>query len=486
MTESIKKNYLYVIIYNILVIAVPFITIPYISRVIGPKLLGVQSYTTSIAYLFVVISTFGIFTLGQRVIAQNRDNKNEYSKVFWNIYSTSLLFITLSIIIWCIHIAFVDKNQLYYIILSINVISPILDITWFYIGFELFKKILIRNVLIKTIIVIPIFILVKNESDIYLYILILSISELLGNLSLWLNFRKRINRVNFNDLSITSYACSSFKYYIPSISLSIYILVDKIMIGYILGSDEDNGYYEQASKIILMIELLLLSLNNVMGPRMSYLFKKGADDEIKDKIKKSFDFLLLLSCPVVVGIWVISDNFVLLFLGEHFGPVSEMLCLMSPIPMLMCVSNILCLQYITPSGKVDIGNKIVVFGTVCNIIGNLILIHYIGVNGAIISSVVSELIISLLYVIVSKEYCSWKILYNLSIKRIISTIIMVLILLFVNRYIELGGLYTLLIQIFIGALTYFFVLCFLKDSLLLNIIKAIIGSLFGSFKKKDI
>ena len=54
MASSIKKNLAYQMIYEILIIILPFITSPYIARVIGAEGLGVYSYSYSIAYYFVL------------------------------------------------------------------------------------------------------------------------------------------------------------------------------------------------------------------------------------------------------------------------------------------------------------------------------------------------------------------------------------------------------------------------------------------------
>ena len=86
------------------------------------------------------------------------------------------------------------------------------------------------------------------------------------------------------------------------------------MIGAIIKSEELNGYYEQATKIIRMIESLLFSLNTVMVSRQSYLFAEGRTEEIKDKINKSFEFIFALAVPIMFGIWGAARNFVPWFL----------------------------------------------------------------------------------------------------------------------------------------------------------------------------
>ena len=71
--SSIKKNFFYQMIYQVLIIILPFITSPYIARVIGANGLGTYSYSYSIAYYFVLFSMLGLANYGNRAIAQCRD-----------------------------------------------------------------------------------------------------------------------------------------------------------------------------------------------------------------------------------------------------------------------------------------------------------------------------------------------------------------------------------------------------------------------------
>ena len=66
---SIKKNISYQIVYEVLVILLPFITSPYVSRVLGAENIGEYSYSYSVAYFFVMISLLGIKNYGNREIA---------------------------------------------------------------------------------------------------------------------------------------------------------------------------------------------------------------------------------------------------------------------------------------------------------------------------------------------------------------------------------------------------------------------------------
>lgn len=58
--KSITKNYMYNLIYQVLVLISPLITIPYIARVLGAENIGIYSYTLSITAYFILFGALGI------------------------------------------------------------------------------------------------------------------------------------------------------------------------------------------------------------------------------------------------------------------------------------------------------------------------------------------------------------------------------------------------------------------------------------------
>ena len=80
--------------------------------------------------------------------------------------------------------------SLYYKILIVEIIANALDITWFFQGMEEFKKTVIRNLIVKILGLISIFLFVKTKNDLIIYFILYVLSDLLGNLSLWFYMQK--------------------------------------------------------------------------------------------------------------------------------------------------------------------------------------------------------------------------------------------------------------------------------------------------------
>ncbi len=98
--KSVTKNYVYNLIYQVLVLILPLVTTPYISRVLGAENIGIYSYTTSISAYFILFGSLGIALYGQREIAYKQGNKKDYSKTFWEIVALRFITIFISLIIF--------------------------------------------------------------------------------------------------------------------------------------------------------------------------------------------------------------------------------------------------------------------------------------------------------------------------------------------------------------------------------------------------
>ena len=264
--KSITRNYIYNVLYQVLVIIVPLITTPYLSRVLGAEKIGIYSYTLSITTYFILFGSLGVAMYGQREIAYLQDNKYERSKTFFEILF--MRFITLGIALVVFYFSFVLKGDYstYYKILLLEIVANALDISWFFQGLEEFKKTVLRNSLVKIMSVIFIFILVKTQNDLIEYFIIYVLSTFLGNISLWIYLPKYIEKIKFKDLKVLRHLKPTIGLFIPQVAIQIYTVLDKTMIGSIIEDKSEVGFYEQAQKIVK----LLLTIATSYGKYFCY------------------------------------------------------------------------------------------------------------------------------------------------------------------------------------------------------------------------
>ncbi len=215
--KSIVKNYMYNLIYQILILILPLITTPYLSRILGAEGVGIYSYTYAIVTYFVLFGSLGIALYGQREIAYVQDNPKARKKTFLELIIVR--FITLAVAVTVYYIFFIrgKQYQTYYSILLIELLAAGFDISWFFQGIEEFKKTVLRNVLVRVISVSLVFIIVKTSQDLWKYILIYSLADFCGNLLLWAYLPKYLKGGKVRKITVNK-ASNSTTYVVYSTS----------------------------------------------------------------------------------------------------------------------------------------------------------------------------------------------------------------------------------------------------------------------------
>lgn len=247
---KIIKNYIYNVLYQLLAVLLPFITIPYVSRVLGAENVGINSFTNANTQYFVLIATMGISIYGTREIAYLKNDINARSKLFFEIMLIKLMLFILSYSLFFIFLWLVHQYKQIYLIQSISIVSAFFDVSWFFMGLQNFKITVLRNFLVKIISIVSIFAFVKDSNDIYEYILILVLSIFFGNISIW-SFLK--NNLEFTkDLKVKSlkkHIKPILVLFVPQIAIQVFTVVNKTILG-IYSTPVNLGLFENSDKII--------------------------------------------------------------------------------------------------------------------------------------------------------------------------------------------------------------------------------------------
>lgn len=394
---KIKKNFIYNMIYQLLVIVLPIITIPIISRALGPEQSGIYSYTYSIVNYFMIFGMLGISNYGNRKIAKTRDNNEKLSKNFLSIYCIQVILNLLAIIIYIVYLIIFSKYKLIAGIQLLFLISNMIDISWLYFGLENFKKTVTRNIIIKLISIVLIVVFVKKQSDLWLYTIIMAGSTVLSQFVLWHKIKNIINFKNLNIRreDITEHLKGILILFIPVISYSVYKIMDKIMIG-MQSNMQEVGYYEYAEKIISIPLGIINALGTVMLPQISNLIENKRFDQVKEYLFKSIKFSMFISIPCVMGLMSISKEFSVTFLGNEYLRTGEIVNYLSITILFTAWANVIRTQWLIPKEKDNVYISTTIIGAIINFIINLMLIPKLGGVGAAIGTITSEFMIMFL------------------------------------------------------------------------------------------
>ena len=296
-------------------------------------------------------------------------------------------------------------------------------------------------------------------------------------MSLWLYIKRYLVKVNPKEFKFKRHFHETLIYFIPTIATSIYTVLDKTLIGLITDNASQNGYYQQAEKIInLAKSVVFAAINSVVGVRNSYLFSENRYEEIHYKIKQSFNFIFFAGFACCFGIMGVAKTFVPLFFGPGYAPVVEIIYVFSPIIVIIGISDCLGSQYYNPIGKRKQSAKFLIVGSFVNLCLNLVLIPKFGAYGAAIASVIAESVISVLYVKFSEGYGRVRLLIETGAKKLIAGVGMFFVVYSMNR-LHINSLILVFLEVIVGAVVYGLLLLFLRDEWIYEMFKSVIGKM---------
>ena len=472
--NSVKKNFSYNIIYQLLTLIMPIITAPYVSRVLGAEGQGIFSYTYSIAQYFILFAMLGVSNYGNRTIAKNRDNKEKISKEFWCLYALQAITTLISSTIYiCYVFLFESEYKIYALIQLIYIASAFLDINWFFFGMEKFKLTVTRNIIIKILSVCSIFVFVKEPNDLWKYALIMVGATFISQLTLWPFLKKEIFFVRPRWKDIKKHIKPNLILFIPVIAVSIYKIMDKIMIG-MMSTIENVGYYENAEKIINIPLSFITALGTVMLPRMSNLVTKGKKEEINRYINKSMEFVMFMSIPLALGMIAVGATFAPIFFGEEFLMSGYVIQTLAITIIFISWANVIRTQYLIPNERDNIYIQSVCLGALVNVIINSLLIPRYGAVGAAIGTIFAEFSVMFYQTFFVRKELQIKEHLLCFIKFFIKGIIMYVIVKLLE-FVIYDKFALLVVQVLTGALVYF---ALNYKYIYVNVIMPIINNIF--------
>lgn len=389
MKKSVLLNFLYNEIYQILVLLIPLITTPYLSRVFNSEELGRYSFYYYIAYYFSICIMLGLNNYGNRSIAKCLGEKNAIEEAFNEIFTMQLLTGFTVLALYLVFLTYICNDKVMGLCFLPLIVASMIDVNWYFYGREQFNIVLIRNSVIKIINAALIFAFVKQPSDLILYAIIISVGILVGQVSVWPIIFKEVKLRRTHLADIRKHFKANLILFIPVIAVSIYRVMDKLMIG-MLSDMSQVGLYENSDRIVSTLLSFITALGTVMLPRMSSLYAQKDSEQIVSLVRKSYAFIGIFSSVVTFGVLSISGDLVIAYLGSNYInsiPIVQLLCITIP---LISFANITRTQILIPkeNEKVYVGSCLA--GAFVNFFINLLLIPQLGGVGAAFGTIMAE------------------------------------------------------------------------------------------------
>ncbi|MCU0342357.1 MAG: oligosaccharide flippase family protein [Ignavibacterium sp.] len=373
----------------------PLITLPYLVRVLGPEKYGLVSFATAFAAYFIIITDYGFNLSATQEISINRNDKERVAEIFSSVITSKLLLYFISTIIFFICLfsfdIFREDSNLFLITYS-GLIGTVLFPLWYFQGTENMNSILIINLFIKLIIMILIFLFIKNSADYILLAIIYSVSQvvygLTGLITVMKKFKVKLFLTNLKN--VFNQLRKSKNIFISSLSISAISTSNVFILG--LFVDKSTvGYFAAADKIRLAFQSMLSPIFTATFPHVSNLAKKSLEQFYKFN-KKSFFFATTFGLLIFLVINLNAEILVKIVLGSKYENSIIILKILSIIPLLYSISNFLGVQILLPLNYSKKYAAIMIFALIVHSSFALILANYFQAIGSSIAIIIAEMI----------------------------------------------------------------------------------------------
>lgn len=401
---SLKKNFIYQTGYQVLATALPLITTPYINRVLGAEQLGTYTYVANIANYFTISAMLGFNNYGSKMIAATKHNENELAHTFSSIRKLQCLMATVVVAIYLLFISLcIPEHKSLYFIESLWIINCFIDINWFFWGMEKVKLTVNRNLIIKLITLLGVFIFVRSRNDILIYAFILVIGTILSDIYLISQVKKYVKGTKTTFYEMIAHIKPCIALFIPIVAMSIYQQMDKTMLG-VLSTYEQVGYYSSADKIVNIPLGIITGLGTVSLPRIVSLISENKIMEYKKVVEKSISLVMFMCSAIAFGILAVSQEFVPLFFGREFLPCVSLVSFLTFVIFFKAISTVLVNQILIPNDNEKYYIISVFIGAFINLILNYSLIRKFDAVGAVYATLISELIVCFIQIFICFNY----------------------------------------------------------------------------------
>lgn len=465
----IAKNYIYNLIYQSFSMFVPLITAPYLARTLGPNGTGIYGYVNSMTTLICTFVLLGIYNYGNRQIAYVRDDEEALSNTFWQVMSSRIVIAIFGTIVYFVITMSLGKYRFLFAIYYTYMIGYFIDPTWLFVGVEDMKWALLKNMLTKIIAVAGIFLFVKNENGVSIYLLIQGLSIAIANALSFTQIKRYVKKAHFDFSNVKSDILNSALLFLPSVGTVIYTQCDKIMLELMTGNSNSVAFYDYSEKLITIPLAFITAISTVMMPRIANEFKNENKNIIQELLNKSARYSLFIAFPVMFGMIAISDKLVPWYLGASFEPTIRAIKIMAPILITNTLIGISGSQFFTATNQIKVLIISQFSAAILNIFVNIMLIPQYSFMGATVATLLTSCVSVCIQFYYMLKQIKLPNIFQYGFSCAAMSIIMYVIILVVTHNFPATVLTTML-QVIIGGGVYLGISILRKDPLVKEIL----------------
>jgi polysaccharide biosynthesis protein len=401
-----------------------FFMLPFITRILTPEEYGIASLIAILVDMLVIMCSMGL-DQGLVRFFYEEDEDNRGRLLYNSISYPIIFFFILSIILFI----FKDKITFFILNKNDNFLWKVILVSILFRILHLFSILIIRmqqkgklfsflNILLKVSEFLFILILYKIYKNSYKILILASLFSFILTSLLSIFFERKIWTFSGKE-KITKKELLKYSFpLVLTMGLTwLFASADKLTIKYFSDLNQ-VGLYSSSFKIVSIISVIQSGFTTFWTPIVYEHYSKNPEDTLF--YKKANDYLSIIFFSMGLGILIFRDLIVFL-LGDKYYLSKFIMPMLIFIPVMYLISETTVMGIsFKKKSKYFLYISIVV--SITNILGNIILVPFLGAKGAAISTGISYILFFVL-----RTYFSNKLInFNFNLKRIYFIIILFL------------------------------------------------------------
>lgn len=406
-SKILLKNVSYLGIIQIVNYIFPLITVPYVSRIIGPDGYGIINYASAFIGYFVLIIAFGFDLTATRRISQNFDNKEYVNNVVSEVLTSRILLFVLSTVIFLIAFKYfqpIQKDLRVVTIIYLGTIAAVISPQFIFQGFQelvIFAKMNFIRGILNTIFV---FVLIKVPSD-YFWLPTLTTFFLVSiNISLFVygikKFGIKLKLIPLSDA--IKFLRNEKMIFFSTVIISLYTSTNTVVLGFFADTKEVGFYTTSQTFITIVSSIVTIPISMALYPYIGKAFSVSKENGI-NLIKKIIPIIFYITLFTSLSVLILAPFLIRLVYGHQFDASVPALQIISFLPLIIGVSNVFGVQLMLNLGLDKMFFKSTFVASIIGVLLNIYMCKYYGYIGTAWNCVIVECIVTLLMFIALKR-----------------------------------------------------------------------------------
>lgn len=373
--KTLAKNTFWLYVMQISSYVFPFLTFPYLTRVLGPSNYGIVVFANAAMAYFQMLLEFGFILSATSEISLNRDDSEKVRKITFSVLWAKIILALIGAVILVVCLLFVEKfkeNSLYFVLSYLGTFLTIFLPDFLFRGIEKMNILTYRVLLSKLVYTICIFAFIHKNSD-FIFVPVATILSNLAAITLtWIEIIRNLKiypvKVKFSE--IFAELKNSSVFFLSRIAVSMYQTLNTILLGFRFSSAE-LANYGAANNLVTAGRCLISPISDSIYPYM-----------IRNKNFRLVKKLILILEPLIIAgcvlLYFIAPWFIRIFCGKGYESAVPIFRAMLPLIVISLPTYLFGYPLMGALGIIKIANLSVIIGSVFHVIG-LFALYFAGV-----------------------------------------------------------------------------------------------------------